>query len=528
MARAAEEIEIFIKRPQDVLFTAAAMLEVVYPAPWKQETILVEIVLNQPIFIRVVSVDLAGNETASSELGRGLSWDYSREALEGVLKNKSYISEVQFLGNRTPFVSMAVPIKKMGKLIGALIADVNLRGLWEIVDNITLGETGRAFLVSDDGTIIAHQDKKKVLQNQNLKAQKEVALVLSGQTGAIEPQDELEGKLISSFAPIRGLGWGLVLRQRQDEAYRFSGVMKTQSWIIIILSELLAVLASIFMGKKLAAPIKNLSSRIRSAAEGGLNHKIIPGMRDDIGELFRSFNAMARKLKTARDRERLSAIGEATAWITHELKNSLVSIKSFVQLLPGRYRDERFRDKFSRLVPGEINRMERMFKELSDFSAHLDLSKTRTDLKDIIDNTLEIMREELINKKINLNYSRQNDNFLIEADPERLKQVFINLIINSINAMPQGGALVVTIEKTESLQAKGIPALTEVRIKDTGKGMSGESLRKLFEPFQTTKDGGMGLGLTISRKIVEQHGGNIDVQSEIGRGTTFIVRLPIL
>ena len=526
VARAAQEIEIFIKRPRDVLFTAAAMLEVVYPAPWKQETILVEIVLNQPIFIRVVSVDLSGNEVASSELGRGLSWDYPREALAGVWKNKSYISEVKFLGNHTPLVTIAVPIKKMGKLTGALIADVNLRGLWEMVDSITLGETGRAFLVSDAGTIIAHQDKKKVLQNQNLKDREEVALVLKGREGAIELRDETEGKLISSFAPIRGLGWGLVLRQKQDEAYRFSRVMKTQSWIIIILSELLAVLASIFMGKKLVAPIKNLSFGIRSAADGDLDYKVIPGMRDDIGELFRSFNSMAKKLKTARDRERLSVIGEATAWITHELKNSLVSIKSFVQLLPGRYRDERFRDKFSRLVPGEINRMERMFKELSDFSAHLNLSKTRTDLKEIIDNTLEIMREELINKKINLNYSRQNDNFPIEADPERLKQVFMNLIINSINAMPQGGALVVTIEKTGSLQAKDIPEGVEVRIKDTGKGISGELLRTLFLPFQTTKDAGLGLGLTISRKIVEQHGGNIDVESEIGRGTTFIVRLP--
>ncbi|MBI4982446.1 MAG: HAMP domain-containing protein, partial [Candidatus Omnitrophica bacterium] len=376
------------------------------------------------------------------------------------------------------------------------------------------------------GTIIAHQDKKKVLQNQNLKDKKEVASVLNGREGAIELQDETEGKLISSFAPICSLGWGLVLRQKQDEAYRFSGVMKMQSWIIIILSELLASLASIFMGKKLAAPIKNLSSGIKSVAAGNLDHKIIPRMRDDIGELIRSFNSMAKKLKMSRDRERLSAIGEAAAWIAHELKNSLVSIKSFVQLFPVRYRDERFRDKFSRLVPGEINRMERMFKELSDFSSHSELSKTRTNMKEVIDNTLELMREEFINKKINLNYSLQNDNFPIEADPERLKQVFMNLIINSINAMPQGGSLAVSIEKREPLQAESIPARIEVRIKDTGKGISGELLRKLFEPLHTTKDGGMGLGLTISRKIVEEHGGNIDVESEIDRGTTFIVRLP--
>ena len=133
----------------------------------------------------------------------------------------------------------------------------------------------------------------------------------------------------------------MVLRQRQDEAYLFLRRMMLQSWIILILSELAAVMASMFMAKALSGAIKDLSAKMQGAASGDFEQRIKTGVRDDIGELIRSFNEMSKKLKKARERERFSAIGEAASWITHELKNSFVSIKSFIQLFPQRHRDEK-------------------------------------------------------------------------------------------------------------------------------------------------------------------------------------------
>ena len=531
VTRAAQEIKLFVKQPRDLLNTTAAMLGVVYPAPWKQETVLVELALNQLIFMRVSSGDLSGREIANSELGRGLKWDYPKDALEGIKRRKTYVSNVKILDNHIPYLTMAVPIKKMGKIVGVLIADVNLRGMWEIVDNIRLDKTGRAFLVSNGGTLIAHQDKKKVLRNENLKGQKDVQSVLAGRTGAIELEDKFREKWISSYAPIPGLGWGIVLRQKQDEAYLFSKVMKTQSWIIIILSELAAILVSILIAKVVVRPIKTLVSGVKRVADGDLDHKIVMRRHDEIGELIRSFNDMTEKLKRAKARERLSAIGEAASGIAHELKNSLVPIKSFVQLFPQKHRDKKFVDRFSKLVPDEIKRWEYMLKELSDFSSHFELRTVETDVKELINNVLEVMREKFIEKKINVKCDAQNDNFRIKADPQKLKQVFMNLIINAINAMPEGGLLIVSMNlinsKSFPSKAESSPAHIEVRVKDTGKGMSRDALEEIFEPFHTTKGGGMGLGLTISRRIVEQHGGSIDVESEIDVGTTFLVRLPV-
>lgn len=525
--RTAAEIGLFVKGSQDLLTGMAAMLGVVYPAPWKEETMLVELVLNHPVFIRAAAVDLNGALIATSELGSLAPPEYPAEALKKAAQGESFMSGVKFLDNHTPFVTMGVPIKKLGRVSAVLIADVNLRGVWDIADNIRIGKTGRVFLVSGDGTVIAHQDKKLVLRNENLKGQKEVRFVLSGKAEAIETSNPGEGRFISAYAPIPSLGWGLVLRQAQREAYLFSKVMKTESWIIILFSELVVIAVSIFMARALARPVRALASSIRRVADGDLDHTIHPGMRDTIGELARSFNEMTKKLKAAKVRERFSAIGEAVAWITHELKNSLISIKAFVQLFPQRHNDEAFVRKFNRLIPEEINRMEYLFRDLSDLSGNTELKASDTDVREVMEGVLEIMREEFAQKKVNVTYSPPRGEFRIQADAARLRQVFMNLVINAINAMPSGGTLAVSIARVTHEGCPGGGGPVEVKIKDTGRGMSKEALDNLFEPFSNNaKNTGMGLGLSISRKIVQQHGGKITVESSPGNGTQFTLIFP--
>jgi len=526
--RAAEEIGLFIQKPQYLLHNTAQMFAVVHTEAWRQETLLVELALDYPIFMKISSLNSAGQEIASSELGGGLKGKYPKEALQETLAGRDYISKVKVLGSHTPYVTMAVPVKEENKVTGVLIAEVNLRGLWGIVDNIKLDKTGAAFLVDPNGLLITHQDKKRVLKNENIKEQRDVQSVLSGKTEAIELQDKTGKKWISSYVPIPELGWGLVLRQEQKEAYWFSRVMKAQSWIIILFSELLVILASILMAQVLASPIKVLVSRIRSVSVGNLDEKIEIIRHDEIGRLIRSFNDMTKKLKKAKANERLSAIGEATACIAHEFKNSLVAIKPFVQLFPRKHKDKEFVETFGKLVPQEINRWESMLKDLSDFSSNFQLNLVKAKATDIINSILKPMEEEFIQKKIIVQYNAEGNSLYIDADPERLRQVFMNLIINAIKAMPLGGSLIISEHLIKDNIANNKPSYLEIMIKDTGVGIPKDSLDKLFEPFHPTrKVGGMGLGLTISRRIIEQHGGKIDVESKEGAETTFTIRLPI-
>ncbi len=497
VTKAAEEAGLFIKRPQDILSATACVLASIYPAPFKQEIALLELSLNQPIFMRIISVDASGNPLAGFESANSGVWQYPGQALESALRGNNYLSKIKFLDNKMPYVIMAVPIRKSGKPVAALIAEVSLKGILEIVDNIQIGSTGRAFLVSQEGVLIAG--------SENLNGRKE----------------------ISSYAVVPGLGWQIILKQDEQEAYSFSGPVKIRFWMIIILSELSAVLLSVIMVELLAKPIKKLTHGIQKIAEGDLEQEIKVAIRDELGELSRSFNNAVKKLKNTKTKDRLSAIAEATSFISAELKNSFVSIKTFMQLFPEKHKDDIFIEKFNRLVPAEISRLDRIFKELSDYSLHYELSKERVDLKEIIRGLLEIISKECAAKRIDLEYNAQREFYYVEADPGRLKQVFMNLFINCIGSMPEGGMLKVSLWELYRDSLYYPPSHIELRIQDTGYGLPPENLQKIFEPFQAAKSASMGLGLNASKNIIEQHNGEILMESQIGKGTTFVVRLPI-
>jgi signal transduction histidine kinase len=421
-------------------------------------------------------------------------------------------------------MTIAVPVKKWGVITGAITGDINLRGMWDIVDNIKLGRTGSAFLVSREGIVLAHRDKKIVLKQENFGDQHDVRAVITGSTGSIELMDPSGIAVISSYAPIADAGWGIILRQEQNEAYQSSRLMKWQSWIIILISELLAILVSIFIANMFAKPIKTLAGRLKMIAAGNLGHTLEVRREDEFGELLKSFNHMIEKLKKARARERLSVVGETTSRIAHEFKNYLVPIKLFAQLLPKRHADKDFIDKFEKAVPEGIKQCERILKELSEFSSRSELMLAPADIKIIIEKTLSLLDEKFIAHNIAVHYNTRGDPFRITADAERLQEVFMNLMINAIDVMPRGGALYVVL----SFKYKHAHSsqLIEVKITDTGKGIPREELSNIFELFYTSKKGNMGLGLAITRSIIEQHGGTIQVDSEINRGTQFTVVLP--
>jgi len=216
VVRAAREINLFIQQTETVLGTTAAMLEIASPSPWQQETILVGLALEQPVFLRVTSFDLSARKIVSSDLGRDFAKDYAQVAIERVLNNNIYVSAIKYNNNRIPYLSMALALKAKGKITGVLMADIDFRRLWQIVDEIRFDTTGRAFLVSDDGTLIAHADKKRVLRNEKVIGARDVDAVLSGKNEAVMLPDAKGERWISAYAPIPQIGWGIVLRQKEE------------------------------------------------------------------------------------------------------------------------------------------------------------------------------------------------------------------------------------------------------------------------------------------------------------------------
>ena len=521
--RIADEVGAFVRMPQEVLRATSLNLAAFSADPWKQETILVNQVLNYQFFLRIVCLDAEGKLVASSGMDSRLPEPVA-EFLPKVLEGQTYVSGVKDIDTHSPRITIALPISRLGKVNGMLVGEVNLRALWHIMDAITLEKTGNAFIVSEKGLLIAAKDKKKILSRARLIDSDDVRRALSGKKGSMD-LDSNGTRWISSYAPVRGLGWAVVLRQEQSEALAFSDRMQQQSLVILFFTELFVVALSVILAQRLARPLRSIIARFRDVADGNLDTRVAEKRFDEFGTLFKSFNVMIEKLKKTKEMERFSVIGQASACITHEFKNSMLALKSFVQLFPTQHNDEEFVETFGKLVPEEMKRWERMFKELSEFSSVDELVKAQMSMGPVVESVLKMLAQDFAAHGIRVAYFGKND-VVLNADKGRLKQVIMNIVINAVQAMPAGGDLEIIEEVVRKESSYAVPQF-RVRIRDTGKGIRPEDLPMIFEPFHSNKTGSLGLGLTISRRIIENHGGTIRVESVPGVGTTFIICLPL-
>jgi PAS domain S-box-containing protein len=215
--------------------------------------------------------------------------------------------------------------------------------------------------------------------------------------------------------------------------------------------------------------------------------------------------------------ERLAAVGQAVAHVAHEIKHPLMIIGGFSHQIRKNLDDEKAIQKLD-MMYDEIGRLENLVANLGDFTKEYRLVKRSTDINSVLRDVLKIMAEIYTPEKYLFAEDLDSGHEEISCDPDKLKQVFMNIIANGIQAMDEGGSI--TISTTN------LPDAVEIRIRDEGIGIERENLHRLFEPFYTTRDKGSGLGLAISYKIVEAHRGDIWADSRPGEGATFVIRLP--
>ncbi|MFA4858144.1 MAG: ATP-binding protein [Candidatus Margulisiibacteriota bacterium] len=226
-----------------------------------------------------------------------------------------------------------------------------------------------------------------------------------------------------------------------------------------------------------------------------------------------------------RQADKLAALGTMAAGMAHEIKNPLSSMKVLSQLMPLKFDDPEFRGKFQEIMPKEISRIDRIVENLLGFARASAPKFEKVKIESVLEETLDYFSGQLETAKVKLVKKTEKLPEVV-ADAAQLAQVFSNLILNAIQAMPAGGELSIAALPGKTMD--GELAEVVVSFADTGCGMAPEQLNKLFEPFFTTKYGGTGLGLTISHSIIEGHGGSINVKSTPGKGTTFIVTLPVM
>ena len=226
----------------------------------------------------------------------------------------------------------------------------------------------------------------------------------------------------------------------------------------------------------------------------------------------------ARLEHNLRRLDRLARVGTLSAGLAHEIKNALVTVKTFVELLLEKNQDA----ELSETVLREIGRMDDLVTHMLRFAAPPHPVLAQLHLHTVLELSLHMIQPRINTKLISLQRNFRAPVDLIPGDDAQLEQAFLNLLLNAVDALGEEGTLSVSTELLDTETGRCIC----IRIADTGAGISAEALPQIFEPFFTTKPRGTGLGLAVTRRIIEEHKGDIRAESQPGKGTTFIIRLP--
>jgi len=251
---------------------------------------------------------------------------------------------------------------------------------------------------------------------------------------------------------------------------------------------------------------------------------LIGGEGKTIGALviFQDITQIKSLEEKLRQADRLAALGTLSAGLAHEIKNPLSAIKTFVQLLPQKIGNPSFMEKFNITVPREVDRINHLVEDLLELTRKRVRSLVDLKADSLIHQVIDLHGEELKKGQIAFQDHLNKTILPVHGDAETLYRAFSNLIINAIQAMPNGGTLSISSKLDSSSSS------VEITFRDTGIGMDETTAKNIFNPFFTTKDKGVGLGLALTRKIIEDHRGTIEVVSEKGMGTTFTVLLPVV
>ncbi len=245
--------------------------------------------------------------------------------------------------------------------------------------------------------------------------------------------------------------------------------------------------------------------------------------------------ALKRLELQIRRSDRLASLGTLSAGMAHEIKNPLVSIKTFAQLLPERYQDSDFRETFFSLIGHEVDRIDSLVNQLLRFARPAKPLLKPMHVHEILEKALLLVGHRLYQKDVKLVRSWHAEVDTIRADADQIEQVFLNFFINALDAMKTGGSLTVSTDiSSNGSWPAALPAhdsdaqeVLRITVQDDGTGIKPEDVPHVFDPFFTTKDYGTGLGLSVVHGIVQEHGGQIEVESELDRGTSFHILLPL-
>ncbi len=448
---------------------------------------------------------------------------------------------------------MKIEVRSIGQTLKVSLEKISLpRGMEFVQDLIDAVEEDEKIL----GIIVFHRSKGLLFKSQSLEEEIEPFLNLIHKA----MEEDFPQEAFKFYKKIPVFSYTFPLKDRKDRIIGGVSILQNASFVereiqkaerdifitIFILLSGTVIFILLGMRKWVSRPITQLMEATRELARGNLDLQMDWKRKDELSQLGQAFNQMAIELKEAQQRiveeaekklqlertlrqsEKLATVGQLASGLAHEMGTPLNIISGRIELSKKRTQDREVQKNLE-IIAQQTERITKIIRQLLGYVRKKKGGQTRVQISELLDSTLNFIDYQMLKQHIKVIKDFPKDLPSIYGDRDQLQQVFLNLFLNALQAMPQGGTLRLAASLKQILKEgmeNGERSYVVIEVEDSGIGMDKEILENIFTPFFTTKETGSGLGLMVTQGIVQDHEGWIEVESQVGRGSLFKIYLP--
>ena len=475
-----------------------------------------------------------------------------------IVRDRLYMSSITYApeANESTFFIAAPVSGRSGDLSGTVYGSVGTSKIIVHILNVSLGETGECYLVDKNGRFLAHKEPRRIL-TENI-SQSESFKNIFEKRDPNKPYLDYRGiEVLGTSMKVGGTDWHIVVEQDREEAFQSAETLKRIVFLTLSLFIGCALMLTWIISYHIIRPIHKLSKYANIIGEAKFDKAMVPiNRKDEIGMLYRAFQDMSAKLQKrqthleqkvdlkdaelketdlilkktkliAERSEKFAAIGRMGAAVAHEIRTPLTSLKLFMESMEAEIEISPEDEEDFQIAMKQISRIEATINRFLDFTKPRDLVFSEISPAKLVEDVLIMVRPMIKRQGCTLDISMDKTLPPIHGDRKLLAEALVNLFVNALEAMDDGGRLVIVVAADHVTVNDGTVPCLRIDISDTGHGITEEQIDSLFEPFFTTKASGTGLGLPLVFNTIQSHGGVIRVKSRVQSGTTFSVYLPV-
>ncbi|HTM09762.1 MAG TPA: sensor histidine kinase [Verrucomicrobiae bacterium] len=564
----AERINNFVKRKIE-RFSDTANAVNLYGLGSKEQQILISLLVkNDGSFTDASLLDASGMEVLKvSDRKVYFSSDLTDQSKSAkfikAIQGEDYLSRVYTSAKAQPYITIATALwGTRQNIVGVATAEADLSFLWEVIEKIHFGKAGYGYLVDEQGNLIAHRDSSLISKKLNLRQVDKVREFLRSPNRpdpnpAKESRGMMDQPVLSTYAPVRGLGWAVILEEPRDAALANIDVLKRYSLMLLGVALFAGAAIMTWLSGRITGPIRKLHEGAKIIGSGNLDYRVSLSTGDEIEWLGDEFNKMAAELKVSyatleqKVKDKTSELENANTELeqvnsnlvkankakdeflsvmSHELRTPLNVVMGYTGMMKEGVLGA-INTQQSRALEKVIGRSSDLLVMISQIlqatsieAGKIHVERREFDLVDFLDN-LKSNYEFPLGKDITLLWEYPSDRLMLKSDPGKIKHILQNLVNNAIKFTEKGSVTVRTIYMPDSRTLR-------FEVADTGIGIQKDLLPAIFEIFhqvdssETRSYGGVGLGLYIVKKYAELLNGTITAESEYGQGSTFTLTIP--